>query len=249
MTRDSSGKLVAIDRRAVTFSETSGARLRYGFNLSGPIGKAPVGGGGMLGGGGRGQRGTGGGGRGPGGRGMRGPGGGGGGIAAMLGGGGGQGRWNVSLYHTVRFSEQVTVAPGGPVLDLLNGDALTGGGVAEHTLELEGGVFHKGIGLRVADHYTAPTTVRSSGLPGSSDLRFSGLAGINLRLFADLGQKKALTDLSPFFKGARLSLRVDNLFDTRQRVTDGNGTVPLSYQPDYLDPKGRFIQIEFRKMF
>jgi hypothetical protein len=25
--------------------------------------------------------------------------------------------------------------------------------------------------------------------------------------------------------------------------------VPLSYQPDYLDPRGRVIELEFRKMF
>jgi hypothetical protein len=25
--------------------------------------------------------------------------------------------------------------------------------------------------------------------------------------------------------------------------------VPLSYQPDYLDPRGRVIGIQFRKMF
>ena len=47
----------------------------------------------------------------------------------------------------------------------------------------------------------------------------------------------------------RLSLRVDNVLDSRQRVTDGTGTVPLSYQPDYLDPRGRYIAVELRKQF
>ena len=232
--RDLSGRIVSIDQRPVTLAETAGSRLRYGFNISGSIGK-PGSGGGPLGG----MRGPGGGGRGPGG----------GGQGGMFGGPGGQGRWNVALYHTVRFSEQVIVASGGPVLNLLGGDALTGGGVAKHLLELEGGAFSKGIGLRVAARYSAPTMVRSSGLPRASDLHFGGLGVIDLRLFADLGQRKALTRFSGFFKGARLSLRADNLFDARQRVTDGSGTVSLSYQPDYLDPRGRFVQIEFRKMF
>ena len=232
--RDLSGRIVSIDQRPVTLAETAGSRLRYGFNISGSIGK-PGSGGGPLGG----MRGPGGGGRGPGG----------GGQGGMFGGPGGQGRWNVALYHTVRFSEQVIVASGGPVLNLLGGDALTGGGVAKHLLELEGGAFSKGIGLRVAARYGAPTMVRSSGLPRASDLHFGGLGVIDLRLFADLGQRKALTRFSGFFKGARLSLRADNLFDARQRVTDGSCTVPLSYQPDFLDPRGRFVQIEFRKMF
>jgi hypothetical protein len=179
------------------------------------------------------------------------PGGSGGGFGGGRGGrgGNGQGRWNVSLYHTVQFMNRVTVAPGGPVLDLLSGDALTGGGVARHSLEFEGGAFYRGFGLRFNGSWTAPTHVRGSGAPGSSDLRFGALTKIGLRAFADLGQQKALTDASPFFKNARLSLKVDNVLDARQRVTDRFGAVPVSYQPDLLDPQGRVISIEFRKQF
>jgi len=32
-------------------------------------------------------------------------------------------------------------------------------------------------------------------------------------------------------------------------VTDQNGVVPVSYQPDLLDPLGRVFGIEFRKQF
>ena len=236
VTRDSTGRLVAIDRRPVTLAQQRGSRLRWGLNLSGMIGKATSGGG---------QGRPGGGERRPGGGGMRGM----GGMGAMLGGPGGQGRWNASLFHTYRLSEQVLVAPGGPSLDLLNGDALSGGGVARHALELESGIFHKGMGVRLVGRYSAPTTVNGSGLPGSSDLRFSGLFGFDLRVFADLGQREALTRLSPFFKGARLSFRIDNVFDARQKITDSLGAVPLSYQRDYVDPRGRVIEIELRKMF
>ncbi len=231
VTRNIAGRLVAIDRRPITLAEQRGSRLRWGLNLSGTIGKAPPGGG--MSGGAR-------------------PGGGrpgGGGMGGMFGGPGGQGRWNVSLFHTYRLSEQVLVAPGGPTLDLLDGDALTGGGVARHTLELESGTFHKGMGIRVVGRYSAPTAVNGSGLPGSSDLRFSGLFGLDLRVFADLGQQQTLTRLSPFFKGARLSFRVNNVFDARQKVTDSSGSIPLSYQRDYVDPRGRVIEIELRKMF
>ncbi len=249
VTRDSSGKLVSIDKRPVTFRETTGSRVRYGFNLSGTIGKAPAGGrGGMMGGMGRPPGGSLGG---PSGGGPR-PGGGGLGggppMMAMMGGGG-QGRWSLSIYHTIRFSEQVLVAPGGPLLDLLGGDALIGGGVARHTLEMEGGGFYKGFGLRFNGNWAAPTNVRASGTPGSSDLRFGAVFKLDLRLFAELSQKRQLVKAIPFLKGARMSLVADNVFDSRQRVTDANGAVPLSYQPDYLDPRGRFLGIDIRKMF
>jgi hypothetical protein len=158
---------------------------------------------------------------------------------------GGQGRWNLALYHTVRFSERVLVAPGGPVLDLLNGDATSGGGTARHAIEMEGGFFHKGFGLRLNGNWSAPTHVTSA----TSDLRFGSMLNLNARIFADLGQQKALTDASPFFKGTRLALKVDNLLGSRQRVTDASGAVPVSYQADYMDPKGRVIGLDFRKTF
>ncbi len=176
----------------------------------------------------------------------------GGGMPGGRGGGdNGQGRWNLSLYHTVELNNRVTVAPGGPELDLLSGDGLSDGGVSRHKVELEGGVFIKGVGARLSGNYLSGTTVRGSGLPGSSDLRFGDLATFNLRLFANLEQQKWLTgDGDPgFWKGARVSLRVDNLLDAHQRVTDASGIVPLRYQPGLIDPTGRSISIEFRKMF
>ena len=239
VTRDANGRLVALDRRPVTLANETSSRLRWGFNLAGPLGKPKPGAGG-----GRGRFGGGG-------PGMDGPPAGGGGFGGGRGGrgGNGQGRWNLSLYHTVQFMNRVTVAPGGPVLDLLSGDALTGGGVARHSLEFEGGGFYRGFGLRFNGTWTAPTHVRGSGASGPSDLRFGALTKVSLRAFADLGQQKALTDLSPFFKNSRLSLKMDNVLDARQRVTDQFGVVPISYQPDLLDPQGRVITIEFRKQF
>jgi hypothetical protein len=231
--RDANGQLVSIDRRPVTFSEIASSRLRTGLNLSGPIGKPQPGAraGGFRGGGGFGRHGGGG----FGGRGGR--------------RGNGQGRWNLSIFHTVQFTDTVLVAPGGPALDLLGGDAIVAGGVPRHGIEAEGGAFYKGFGLRFNASWNAPVTVRATGAPGSSDLRFGSLAKVNLRAFVNFDQQPKMVKDIPFLKGARLSLKIDNLFDSRQRVTDASGAVPLSYQPDYRDPKGRVIGIEFRKMF
>lgn len=241
--RDASGRLVSLDRRPITLANQVSSRLRYGLNLSGSFGPAAAGGGrfGGLGGGGFGP---------PPGAGAGGPPG--GGFGGPPGGGrfgGGQGRWNLSLYHTVQFMNRVTIAAGGPVLDLLGGDALSGGGVARHSLEWEGGGFYRGFGLRFTGSWTAPTRVDGSGAPGSTDLRFGALTKFNLRAFVDLGRQQRLTAASPLFKGARLSFRIDNVLDARQRVTDGNGVVPTGYQPDLLDPLGRFIGMELRKQF
>ena len=234
--RDADGRLVSIDRRPVTFARTTGSRLRWGFNLAGPLGKEAPGARGPGGQGGQGRMGRMGGGHG-------GPGGG------FGGGPGGPGRWNVSLYHTWRITEKVRIAPGVPTLDLLGGDALAAGGVARHALELEGGLFRKGYGLRFNGTWKAPVDVRSSGGPGSQDLRFGSTFVLGARMFVNFGMQPGLVEKVPFLKGARLALQIDNLFDSRQKVTDGSGLVPLAYQRDYRDPRGRVIGLDFRKMF
>lgn len=168
----------------------------------------------------------------------------------MMGGpGGGQGRWNFGMYHTVQFDSSVLVAPGGPLLDLLAGDALAAGGTPRHSLEFNGGLFKNGFGMFMNGSWIAPATISATGAPGSSDLRFGSVTKIGISMFADLGARAGLVKSAPFFKGSRLSLRFENLLDSRQKVTDSSGTVPLSYQPDYLDPRGRVIEVEFRKMF
>jgi len=257
--RDASGRLVSIDRRPVTFADETGSRLRYGFNLSGSFGKpdpnanrdnpmAAMRGAGGGGGGGRGAgapRGEDGPRAGGGGRG----GGGGGRFGGPGGGGDGRGRWNLSLYHTLRLDQSVRIGANGPVLDLLDGDATGSSPLARHGLELEGGGFYRGFGLRASANYTGGAHIDGNAATGTSRLDFAPIATVNLRLFADLGRMPSLVKSVSFFDHSRLSLRVDNLFDAQQRVTDVNGVVPLSYQPGFEDPKGRFFQVEFRKQF
>jgi outer membrane receptor protein involved in Fe transport len=52
-----------------------------------------------------------------------------------------------------------------------------------------------------------------------------------------------------WLRGTRVTLSVDNIFDSHPRVTDQTGAVPISYQPDLLDPQGRMIRLSIRKLF
>ena len=168
-----------------------------------------------------------------------------------FGGGDGQGRWNLALYHSIELDNTALIAPGVPVLDFLDGDASgQSGGVARHQIELEGGLFYKGIGTRLSGRYQSATRVDGNGLAGSQDLYFGDLVTFDLRLFVNLEQQEWLTGDNPgFFKGTRMSVRVDNLFNTRQEVVDGNGDTPIRFQPALIDPLGRTISVEFRKLF
>lgn len=260
VTRNAAGQITSIDETPVTIAMSRSSRIRTTLNLAGTFGKPDP----NMQRRGFGMRGPGG----PGGPGGPPPGGGfgrGGGFGHSGGGGGpggpgggrppgppptdGRGRWNVSLSYSLELYNTAQLVSGGAVLDMLGGDALTGTGVARHTMNLDGGGFYRGIGLRVNASYASGTNVSSSGADGTTALHFGSLATVNMRLFADIGRMPKLIRHASWLKGARLSLAVDNLFDGQQKVTDSTGATPLRYQAGYLDPAGRVFKLELRKQF
>lgn len=173
-----------------------------------------------------------------------------GGPPGGFGPGGRGGRWNISVYHTVRFAETIRIRPGLADLDLLGGSAIgSSGGVPRHGVEMEGGLFLNGVGLRFSGNYQSGSRVDGGGLPGATDLRFNDIATFGLRTFVNFDNKPKLTEAVPFLKGSRLRFSVDNVFNAQQRVTTQDGTVPLRYQPGFIDPQGRVVSLSFRKRF
>ncbi len=252
--------LLRIDTRPINFARSERSQLRYGVNLSfrlkskiqreleafragtGPNpfeGLRPPGGGPRREGDGGAERG---------------PRGGGGGYGRFGGGGGrgGQagGRLQFALYHTWHLTERVTVADGGPVLDLLRGDAIgASGGQPRHELEGQAGYVNNGLGARLSVNYQSATRVNGGTAAAPQTLYFGSLATANLRLFADLGGNIDWVRAHPWMRGMRVSVQLDNLFNTRQQVTDAAGTVPIGFQPGYLDPIGRTVRLSIRKLF
>ena len=115
-------------------------------------------------------------------------------------------------------------------------------------LELQAGIFRDGMGALLTGRWQSATRVEGA-LGGTTDLRFSDLTTLNLRLFADLSQQRSLVRRIPFLRGTRISVEFNNLFDQRIEVRDANGLMPLSYQPGYVDPIGRSVTFTIRKLF
>lgn len=158
----------------------------------------------------------------------------------------GQGRFNISVFHTWRIQDEILIAPGLPILDLLDGDATdAGGGSPRHQIQLQGGVFRNGMGLFMNTTWRQGTEVDGGAGP---DLVFEDRATVNLNAFINLGQRAGWVERWPWLQGSRINLRVQNLFDSRPEVTTSTGETPVNYQPDFLDPQGRTISITFRKI-
>jgi uncharacterized membrane protein YgcG len=257
------GQLLQLDTRPVNFARLNASNLRWGVNFSkrlqskvdrelaafragtGPnpyAGLTPPGGA---------QRPEGAGARTPGGGGPgggRGPGGGFGGGGFGGGRGGSSGRINFAVYHTWNITNRVLIARNGPSLDLLNGDAISAtGGQPRHEIEGQAGYTNNGLGARLSVNYRSPTDVRA--LSGTDDLRFSDLTTANLRFFVNMGERIEWVRAHPWLRGTRVAFDISNVFNQRQRVTDADGTTPVSLQPDYLDPVGRTVRLSLRKLF
>jgi hypothetical protein len=258
--RDDTGQLISFDARPVNFAEAERQEIRTGLNFSMPFGtptpQTERGGDGQDGPRTGGRRG--GGGRGPGGgMGMQGPPGGGGPGGGFRGGGRGgrgaqqqpgQGRFNISLFHTVRLQDEITIRENLPVIDLLDGGAVGGsGGQPRNEIQLQGGVFRNGFGTFVNANWREGTRV--DGGTGGQDLFFADRTTVNLNAFVDFNQREAWIERFPFLESARVNIQVQNLFDERQDVTDANGVTPAGYERDRLDPLGRVVSINFRKLF
>ncbi|WP_299191768.1 hypothetical protein [uncultured Erythrobacter sp.] len=156
-------------------------------------------------------------------------------------------RYFISLNHAIELDNQILIAPGLAPLDQLDGQGTGAFGLARHSSRLSAGIFGSGIGARLSAQYVGEARLDGSGQPGASDLFIDDLATFNLRVFSELGQLIGSNEGA--LKNTRISLRADNIFDARRRVTDESGDTPIPYQPFLIDPVGRYVGIELRKLF
>lgn len=267
--RNGAGQLVSVNLTPINFDQSRRDQLRVGFDFTkplksrrpsqsvidqlrsqfgfGPPRGAPGGGPGgqnagpPLGGPPPGE------GRGPGrGRGFGG-GGGGGGFFGGAGGASNRGRVMFSLTDTITFVDKVRIAPGGPILDYLHGDAAgSGGGTPRHNVQAQLGYFNNGFGARIGANWQSATNVN---VLNGNNLHFSSVGTFDLRLFANPGDIPEVVVKHPWLRGTQVRLEVNDVFNTRPHVHDAAGNVPLNFQPDLLNPLGRTFMISFRKLF
>ncbi|MEL7041556.1 MAG: hypothetical protein AAGL90_08535 [Pseudomonadota bacterium] len=162
-------------------------------------------------------------------------------------GGRGGSRLFASFYHTYVLEDSLQITPDSTALDLLDGDAISDlGGTPEHRLTAQAGFSRGAIGAFVRGEWRSETKF-DDGVNGQ--LKFDDLATVNLRLQYNFGSNLGLLLKYPFLDSTRVALSVDNVFNEKQRVTDATGLVPIPYQSDLLDPQGRVVTLQFRKLF
>ena len=164
--------------------------------------------------------------------------------------GGPGGRLTVAVFHTIKLQDKVQLHSNLPSIDLLDGGSLGGGsGTSRHQVEMQLGASRSGVGLRFTGKWQSATRVVDTSSAGTSDLRFGDLATFSLRAFVNPSQLPGQMGKNTWLRGARISLSVDNILNTRQTVRDETGATPFAYLPAYRDPLGRTVSISLRKQF
>ena len=160
------------------------------------------------------------------------------------------GRLQFAVYHTIFFEDSLLTKPGGPLLDLLNGSPSgNSGGQPRHEVEVQAGFTLNGFGARLSGDWKSGTTVYGDPISPTGQLSFSDIGTLNLRLWEDFGQNRAIAAKYKWLRGVRATVALTNLTNDRITVRDAAGVTPLIYQSAYLDPAGRTIRITIRKLF
>ncbi|MBI1685721.1 TonB-dependent receptor [Caulobacter hibisci] len=175
----------------------------------------------------------------------------GGGMTMRTGGGAvppGQTRLQVSVNHTWRVKDEVVIRKGLAPLDLLDGASLgRRGGTPRHEIYAQAQLSRSGMGATLRGSWRSSTWV--DGGTRGDDLYFSDLPTLGLQGYLDLDVNKDWTKRYGWLRGSRLTLGVDNLFDTKQVVRNDKGETPKAYRKDYMDPAGRTVRAGLRKVF
>lgn len=150
----------------------------------------------------------------------------------------------ISLYHTWRLKDELRIHDDGATIDLLDEGRFDFSGASRHRLELQAGVFKRGLGARLDANWQSGTDIR-----GFERLASSDLTTVNINLFANLAEQFGGPRAPQWLKGARVNLSIDNLLNSRLKVRNEAGPTPLNYQSAYFDPLGRSVTFALRKIF
>lgn len=161
--------------------------------------------------------------------------------------------FQVSLNHSWQLRNTAILRTGMPQMDRLAGD---GGGVPRHELAVQIDGRWAGWGLNAGARWQAGYRIRrDSGHDSPTDLRFSSLRTVNLKISylveptpasaSARSSEGALRRAS----GLRWTLELENLFDARPSARLGDGRPAPGYGRDDQDPLGREIKLTLSRRF
>lgn len=158
-------------------------------------------------------------------------------------------RYTLSVNHTWKIADRIVPHAGlAPI------DRLAANGQSRHVLSARASAGRKTLGLNLQASWSSPARVRSaSGADGpgggAADYRYRPPLRIDLGLFVEPAALVPAGGPGGALRDLRLSLDVENLFDTYRRVTLSGGSPAPGFARYQVDPLGRQVTFSLRKTF
>ncbi|AKM06171.1 hypothetical protein [Pelagerythrobacter marensis] len=154
-------------------------------------------------------------------------------------------RYTLSVNHTWKLESELLVHSGAPLIDRL---AETG--QPRHALSARATIGRKALGANLQATWSSRSRVKASAAASAgSDFLYRPPVTVDLGLFVEPGALSSNPDDAGWLANLRLSLDVDNLFDSYRRVTLSDGSVPPGFARYEVDPLGRLVKLAVRKRF
>lgn len=149
--------------------------------------------------------------------------------------------------HTFLLESKSVIRAGLGTIDLLDGGAIgIGGGRQRNVSDLSVALTQGGTGVRFNAARRGVSFLQTGTVALPDLLTFAPITKLDLRAYVDLAAYFTKLKIA---KGTKITVAMENLTNSRQRVTNTAGDIPISYQPGYLDPLGQTVMIELRKVF
>lgn len=150
-------------------------------------------------------------------------------------------QFNLSLNHRFRLRSEMLIRRGLPVIDRLNGES----GASRHMLNLQLGIGNRAFGAGLGASWSSPTRVTGS----DGEFRFRPPLTCNFSSFINPHQLFTRLKGNALTAGLKISFNIQNLFNGYRRVTLADGSAPVGYTHDEVDPLGRTLRLTLGKRF
>ena len=149
--------------------------------------------------------------------------------------------WTItgSISHEWALQSTLQIRP-----ELAQIDRLEGNGQARHSISFQLNGGRRGLGMDLSGTWTGPARV--TGVPGG-DFHYPASTAFSLGAFVEPGVFIGGTTPPVWLKGLRLSLDIQNIFDSRRILR--SDSFPSGLSTDEIDPLGRTIQFSISSQF
>jgi hypothetical protein len=147
---------------------------------------------------------------------------------------------NLALGYRLRLRSETLIRRGLPVINQLDASQ-----ASRHAIDIRVGMGKRAFGGSLSSSWNSPAHV-----PGSAGaFRLAPPLTFNLSSFADLSRLLRAPQRNKWAAGTRVSLDIQNLFQSYRRITLPDGSIPAGYSRDEADPLGRTVRLTLRKQF